>query len=81
MCRWMMDIWGSPICCTKDSMVEDRMQAVNRFVWNKNNVVGGLTGENKQRKVYGMSTQTEALMVKLLKMSYTYDLFYPTCIG
>jgi hypothetical protein len=26
---------GSPICCTKDSTVEDGLQAVNRFVWNK----------------------------------------------
>ena len=43
MCRWMMGIWASPICCTKDSTVEDGLQAVNRFVWNKNNVVGGLT--------------------------------------
>jgi len=57
------------------------MQAVNRLVWNINNVVGGLTVGNKERKVYGMSTQTEGLLMKLLKMSYTYDLIYPTCIG
>lgn len=54
-----MGIWVAPICCTKDSTVEDGLQALNRLVWNKNNVVGGLTVGNKQRKVYGMSRQIE----------------------
>ena len=78
-----MDDWhlGSPICCTKDSTVEGGLQAVNRFVWNKNNVVRGLTVENKERRVYGMSTQTKGRRMKLLKMSYTYDLICPTCMG
>jgi hypothetical protein len=46
------------------------------------NIFGlGLTGQNKERRVYGMSTQPKTEIVKLLNLSHTYRTKDPTCIG